>query len=179
MKRLFPLLISILFLLGCATQGFHALAPTPAPPIWSVYFSPKGGCTEAIVQELEKAQKTIFVQAYSFTSGPIAEALINAHQRGVKVTVVMGKGKAKERGSKADVLAENGIPIKIYKDTVHSKVMVIDEEITITGSFNFSLRAERNLENLLIIREKALAEEYIKNFWENDGLSEPYLGKGL
>jgi len=85
MKRLFLLLILNLFLLGCATQGFHALAPTPAPLTWSVCFSPRGGCTEAIVQELEKAQKTIFVQAYSFTSGPIAEALINAHQRGVKV----------------------------------------------------------------------------------------------
>ncbi len=177
MKRFFLLLFLNLILLGCAAQGFHALAPTPtpAPFVWSVYFSPKGGCTEAIVHELEKAQKTIFVQAYSFTSAPIADALINAHQRGVKVMVIMGRGKINERASQVDFLAENGIPIKIYKHTVHSKVMVIDEEITITGSFNFTQKAERNLENLLIIREKALAEEYTKNFWENDRHSEPYL----
>ena len=43
-----------------------------------VYFSPKGGCTEAVVANLDKATNTILVQAYSFTSAPIAKALVDA-----------------------------------------------------------------------------------------------------
>ena len=50
-----------------------------------VYFSPDGGCTEAIVRELGKAKFTVLVQAYSFTSAPIAKALVDAEKRGVKI----------------------------------------------------------------------------------------------
>src|SRR5205807_1340180 len=55
----------------------------------SVYFSPKGGCTEAIVEEIRRANDTLLVQAYSFTSAPIAKALTDAQKRGVKVTAVL------------------------------------------------------------------------------------------
>ena len=55
----------------------------------SVNFSPRGGCTDRVVEEIGKAQQSIEMQAYSFTSQPIAEALIAAHHRGVKVTVVL------------------------------------------------------------------------------------------
>src|ERR1700731_1481554 len=49
----------------------------------SVHHSPKGGCTDAIVAELKKARREILVQAYSFTSKPIAQALLDAKTRGV------------------------------------------------------------------------------------------------
>ena len=39
-----------------------------------VYFSPRGGCTEAIIEALNHASSEILVQAYSFTSAPIAQA---------------------------------------------------------------------------------------------------------
>ena len=168
MKRL-SLFVFLAFLLGYSPQAIHAQVPTPL-----VYFSPKGGCTEAIVQELNKAQKSILVQAYSFTSDPIAEGLIDAHQRGVKVEVLMGKRESDRESSQAGVLAENGVPVKIDNHVVHSKVMVIDEEIVITGSFNFTPRAERNLENLLIIRDKVLAGKYIKNFRDHEEHSKKF-----
>ena len=63
------------------------------PTNWEVYFSPKGGCTDAIIRELNKAQSTILVQAYSFTSAPIAKSLLNAHKRGVKVKVILDKNQ--------------------------------------------------------------------------------------
>ncbi len=50
-----------------------------------IYFSPQGGCTEAIVSEIDKAKTEILVQAYLFTSAPIAKALVGGHKRGVKV----------------------------------------------------------------------------------------------
>ena len=42
-------------------------------------FSPKGGCTNAIVRQINAAKTSILVQAYSFTSTPIAKALVEAH----------------------------------------------------------------------------------------------------
>jgi len=54
-----------------------------------VYFSPNGGCTEAIVNEIKNAKSEILVQAYSFTSAPIAKALVEAHKRAVKVSAIL------------------------------------------------------------------------------------------
>jgi phosphatidylserine/phosphatidylglycerophosphate/cardiolipin synthase-like enzyme len=49
----------------------------------TVCFTPGGSCTDAIVQALNNAKRTILVQTYSFMSAPIAKALLNAHKRGV------------------------------------------------------------------------------------------------
>lgn len=56
-----------------------------------VFFSPRGGCTEAIIKEIDQAKSAVFVQAYSFTSAPIAKALLNAHKRGVKVQAIQDR----------------------------------------------------------------------------------------
>jgi phosphatidylserine/phosphatidylglycerophosphate/cardiolipin synthase-like enzyme len=71
-------------------------APAATEDNIAVYFSPKGGCTEAIVDELKAAKKTIDFQAYSFTSTDIAKALADANERGVKVRALLDK---KETGS--------------------------------------------------------------------------------
>ncbi len=77
------------------------------------YFSPNGGCTEAVVEALAKAQQTVKVQAYSFTSAPIAKALVDAHKRGVRVEVILDKSQRIEKYSAADFLAHAGIPTRI------------------------------------------------------------------
>jgi len=76
-----------------------ACQPTVAapPPTIEVHFSPKGGCTEAVVKELGAAKKMVLVQAYSFTSAPIAKALVDAHKRGVDVRVPQAMTKASRR----------------------------------------------------------------------------------
>ena len=142
-----------------------------------VYFSPKGGCTEAIVKNLDQAERYVLVQAYSFTSKPIAEALVNAHKRGVKVKVLLDKSQRNGKGSKLSLLAEAGIPVSI--DTKHSiahnKVMIIDGVTVITGSFNFTNAAEdKNAENLLVIRDKVVARKYRNNWNSHSKHSEPY-----
>src|ERR1700712_2987428 len=68
------------------------VAPATQPSI-KAYFSPQGGCTEAIVAELGAATASIDVQAYSFTSAPIAQALVDARKRGVKIRVVLDKSQ--------------------------------------------------------------------------------------
>jgi phosphatidylserine/phosphatidylglycerophosphate/cardiolipin synthase-like enzyme len=146
-------------------------------PSWDVYFSPRGGATFAIRQALDNAKSSVLVQAYSFTSAPIAEALVKAHRRGVKVRVLLDKSQKTEKYSSADFLANAGIPTKIdaAHAIAHNKVMIIDNEIVITGSFNFTQAAEEsNAENLLVVRDKELASRYTENWEFHDKHSERY-----
>jgi phosphatidylserine/phosphatidylglycerophosphate/cardiolipin synthase-like enzyme len=151
------------------------------PTTWEVYFSPHGGCTESIIRELNNAKSTILVQAYSFTSAPIAKALLNAHKRGIKVEVILDKSQKTQKYSSATFLYNQRIPVKIdAKHAIaHNKVMIIDGGTVITGSFNFTKAAEeKNAENLLVIRDRKLAEQYTKNWQEHDRHSEVYFGRG-
>jgi len=141
---------------------------------------PKGGCTEAIIRELGKAKINILVQGYSFTSAPIAKALLDAHKKGVKVGVILDKSQRTDKYSSATFFSNNGIPVKIDSAhaIAHNKVMIIDGETVITGSFNFTKSAEeKNAENLLVIHDRKLAERYTSNWEEHARHSEVYVGR--
>lgn len=84
----------------------------------SVYFSPRGGATQAIVKEINSAKQEILVQAYSFTSTPIAKALVEARKRGIKIEVVLDKSQKREKYTSADFVAHAGIPT--YIDSAHA-----------------------------------------------------------
>lgn len=139
----------------------------PGSPRWRVYFSPKGGCTEAIVDALNKSTSSVLVQAFMFTSAPIARALVEARRRGVKVEVVLDKSHLADKYSSATFLHNNLIPcyIDAMHTNAHNKVMIIDRKTVITGSFNFTKSAEENnAENLLVITDAALAAQYAQNW---------------
>lgn len=68
-------------------------------PTCDVYFSPNGGCTSAVVRALDGAKRDVYVQAYSFTSKPIADALVRDEQRGVKVQAILDHSQPTARGS--------------------------------------------------------------------------------
>lgn len=134
-----------------------------------VYFSPDGGCTDAIVSELGKAHSNVLVQAYSFTSAPIAKAILDAKKRGVDVRVLLDKSQRTAKYSSADFLHNSAVPTFIDSKhaIAHNKIMVIDKRIVITGSFNFTKAAETsNAENLLVIDDPKLAAKYVQN-WNN------------
>ena len=150
-------------------------------PVWSVYFSPNRGCTDAIVRELSDAKSSILMQAYSFTSAPIAKALLEAHKKGIKVKVVLDKSQLTDKYSSVTFLHNSGIPtwIDSVHAIAHNKVMVIDGNTVITGSFNFTKAAEeKNAENVLVIRDKTLAAKYIENWKLHADHSEVYQGAG-
>ena len=173
MKRL---LLSLCLLL--AVLPLHA---QQGPQDLHSYFSPNGGCTQAVVDSLNAAKKSVLVQAYSFTSAPIARALVDAKKRGVDVQVILDKSQRTERYTSATFLANEGVPT--YIDPVHkiahNKVMVIDGETVITGSFNFTKAAENgNAENLLVITHAPeLAQRYTANWKEHLAHSETYLAR--
>ena len=142
------------------------------------YFSPDGGCTRAVVESLYSAKKSVLVQAYSFTSTPIARALVDAKRRGVDVKVILDTSQRTERYTSATFLANEGVPTYIdpIHKIAHNKVMMIDGVTVITGSFNFTKAAETgNAENLLVINNcSELAARYAKNWQVHLGHSEPY-----
>jgi phosphatidylserine/phosphatidylglycerophosphate/cardiolipin synthase-like enzyme len=157
------------------------ILPQENPSAIEVYFSPHEGCTEAIIKELNKAKSTILVQAYRFSSAPIGKALLSAHKRGVNVEVILDKSQRADKYSSATFFLNAGIPVKIDAQhaIAHNKVMIIDGETVITGSFNFTKAAEENkAENLLIFHDKNMAERYINNWQEHDRHSEVYVGRG-
>jgi phosphatidylserine/phosphatidylglycerophosphate/cardiolipin synthase-like enzyme len=153
-----------------------------AVPSIRLYFSPNGGGTEAIVAEIRNARTEVLVQAYSFTSAPIAKALLDARKRGVKVTVILDKSQKTARYSAADFLRNSGVLTYIdgKHAIAHNKIMIIDRECVITGSFNFTKAAEeKNAENILVIRGNPdLTAKYIGNFDWHLRHSEVHQGRG-
>ena len=180
MQKVFILLVVIVL---AGTIYAQQSNPTPNqlnPDSWQEYFSPTGGCTTAVVKELNQAQSNILVQAYSFTSAPIAKALVDAHKRGVQVQVILDKSQRTEKYSEADFLIHAGIRTLI--DSVHAiahnKIMIIDSQVVITGSFNFTRAAEdRNAENLLVVHDGEMAKRYTENWHVHEGHSEVYGGR--
>jgi phosphatidylserine/phosphatidylglycerophosphate/cardiolipin synthase-like enzyme len=144
----------------------------------AVYFSPNGGATDAVVREVNAATRQIVVQAYSFTSAPIAKALVDAHKRGVHVLAVLDKSNETDKYSAATFLTNAGIQTLIDDQhaIAHNKVMVIDSATIITGSFNFTKAAEaKNAENLLVITDAPeLVEVYETNIQAHAAHSHPY-----
>lgn len=177
--RIFPALaVSLWILLTCS---FPAIAESPAGPSIRLFFSPNGGGTEAILSEIRHARAEVLVQAYSFTSAPIAKALLDARKRGVKVIVILDKSQRKASYSAADFLRNSGIATYIdgKHAIAHNKIMIIDRECVLTGSFNFTKAAEeKNAENILVIRgDPDLTSKYIGNFDWHLRHSEAYQGR--
>jgi phosphatidylserine/phosphatidylglycerophosphate/cardiolipin synthase-like enzyme len=134
-----------------------------------VFFSPNGGAADAVIREIDGAKSEIRVQAYSFTHAGIAKALADAERRGVNVEVILDKSNRTRHYSAADFVRHAGIPtyIDAKHAIAHNKIMVIDREEVLTGSFNFTKGAdEKNAENLLVLHSRDLAKVYLDN-WRN------------
>ena len=177
------ILLSVLFsliLIG-SPLFIHSQDRALSSQVISVHFSPYGGCTEAIVHELNNAKSSILMQAYSFTSAPIAKALLAAYKKGIKVEVILDKSQLTEKYSSVTFLYNSGIPTRIdaVHAIAHNKVMIVDGETVITGSFNFTRAAEeKNAENLLVIGDRDLATKYVENWKIHAEHSELYAGGG-
>jgi phosphatidylserine/phosphatidylglycerophosphate/cardiolipin synthase-like enzyme len=102
---------------------------------------------------------------------------LEAHRRGIKVEAILDKSQRKHNYTSAMFLANSSIPTFIddVHAIAHNKVMIIDAQTVITGSFNFSKAAEeKNAENLLIIKSPELAKLYTENWKCHREHSEPY-----
>lgn len=145
----------------------------PAAPASGVTigFTP-GNAEDVVVRAIDSARQSIDLAAYSFTSKPIAQALLRAHKRGVQVRAVLDKSQRTERYSSAHFLANVGIPVRIDDRyaIMHNKFMVIDGKTVQAGSFNYtSSAARRNAENVIVLwNDPAAAHAYLQE-WQRLG----------
>lgn len=145
-------LIGLWILALCFIVQAEANAKAGTHP--EVAFSPYGEALHLILKGIAAAEKEILVAAYSFTSKPIAAALLAAHRRGVSVRVVVDAKSNTGRYTAATFLANHDVPVRGNGNyaIMHHKFMVIDGKHVQTGSFNYSAAAtSRNAENVLML----------------------------
>jgi phosphatidylserine/phosphatidylglycerophosphate/cardiolipin synthase-like enzyme len=133
----------------------------------TIYFSPQDKALPIILDHMEQARSTIVFMAFSLTSAPVTDALIDAVERDVRVSGVVEKRNARGAGSVFSHLRERGVDILEDGncDNMHHKVMIIDDKIVITGSYNFSDNAENtNDENLAIIHDATIARFFLYEY---------------
>jgi phosphatidylserine/phosphatidylglycerophosphate/cardiolipin synthase-like enzyme len=164
------LLSSIMVLIIISSPAFAA------GPVFEDAFSPQQGATELVVKTIKEARTTIHVAAYSFTSQPIIDALVIAHDRGVDVDIVLDKSQRNGKGSLFKYIKDHGVPTRIndHYAIMHNKFLVIDGETLELGSFNYTVNAEkRNAENVLVLHHvEKIVEDYDrqwKKLW-NEGV---------
>lgn len=132
-------------------------------------FSPNQGGTELIVKTIGEAKESIEVAAYSFTSTSIAKALLDAHNCGVKVRVVLDKSQRTANYSSYIFLSNHNVPTRINSNyaIMHNKFMVIDGKTLQLGSFNYTKAAEeKNAENVMVIRNEIDTIKVYKQQWD-------------
>lgn len=131
-----------------------------------VYFSPRGGCENQVINWINKANSSIHVLIYSFTLDSVGNALIEALDRHIEVKIVFEKGQI---GQSSEYQRLRNSAVDVRNDTnpsyMHDKIMIVDGKVVLTGSFNWSNNAENeNNENLLIITSTSLATTYENEF---------------
>jgi phosphatidylserine/phosphatidylglycerophosphate/cardiolipin synthase-like enzyme len=133
------------------------------------YFCPRE-CSigvERLVKLINLSKRSVYVAAFSFTSEEIFLALLEAHERGVEVNIIMEKRMMNSKSSKFETLQEYGINIIFDSNpgAMHHKFIIIDKEIVQFGSMNYSANAMKsNNENILIIYNKKIATAFLQEF---------------
>src|SRR5579862_7269385 len=137
-------------------------------------FSPPipGECDPAatVTREILGARRSIRVQMYTLTSRDVVTALVDDKRRGVDVRVIIDRSQLQSERSESYAIGRLlSVDIPVLVDTVpglmHDKILIVDDETVLTGSFNYTWSAEnRNAENLIVIHEPAIAAEYVRNW---------------
>lgn len=135
----------------------------------TVWFSPQDDAMRFGVQALiAKARSSVDVAVFYLTNKYVVGELIAARQRGVRVRVIVDATSAKNGYTKHELLRVAGIPTKVedWGGKMHMKAAVIDGEILVLGSMNWTRAGEdTNDENTLIVRSVELASAF-KVFYE-------------
>lgn len=172
----------------CVAGSASALDPQPGGTVAAsgtveVAFSPWGDPEGALLRLVHSARRSVRVQAYLFTSRPLARALLDARGRGVTVEVLAdAEQTARTRNSQIPLLSAAGIPVglEVRYAAAHNKILIVDAELpdgaVATGSFNFTYSARaRNAENLIILRgNRALVQAYLDNWRRHSAEAVPY-----
>ena len=155
--------LAFVILVGIATGA-------DAQPSVQVGFSPEGSARALVLETIGGAKQSIQMLAYAFQAPDIAQALVAAQQRGVRVRVVIDKKRNRGKTSRAamDFVTRGGVELRTNDryHIHHDKTMIVDGSIVQTGSFNYAPSAETlNSENVVVIRDDAeVARQYLEHW---------------
>jgi phosphatidylserine/phosphatidylglycerophosphate/cardiolipin synthase-like enzyme len=133
-----------------------------------VFFSPDDGAAERLVELIQDADERVYFLAFSFTADDLGEALVERAGAGVAVAGVMDAGQYNSnQGTEYHRLRRSKLDVRLDGNSrsMHHKVLIIDREIVVTGSYNFSRSAETsNDENVLVIHSPEIAAQFEAEF---------------
>ena len=131
------------------------------------YFSPGSRCRNKIINLMNSAKRTIDICVFTISDNKITQSILEAHKRGVLVTIVSDNDKANDKGSDIDYLSDKGVNVILDKTSyhMHHKFAVFDNNILLNGSFNWTRSAsEVNEENITVSAEPALLSMFSERF---------------
>lgn len=132
-----------------------------------VLFAPQDGAAKYLLARIAAAKRSIRVLAFSFTSALMIDTLLERARAGVQVQVVLESQNATGQNAAFARLREAGLDVLLDGNcyNMHHKMLVIDEQTVITGSYNFTNSAERsNDENTVIVDDRDLAAAFTVEF---------------
>jgi phosphatidylserine/phosphatidylglycerophosphate/cardiolipin synthase-like enzyme len=132
-----------------------------------VYFSPGDDCPQIIINQLERASRSIDICVFTITDNRIADAIRDAFVRGIAVRVISDNDKSLDPGSDIERLKGLGIPVRIDQTQhhMHHKYAVFDQKTTLTGSYNWTRSADKhNDENFVITSDPTINRAYSGHF---------------
>ena len=146
--------------------------------IHKVLFGPDDNIEHFITDQLDKAKETISMMVFWFTWKPIAERLLEANKRGVKIKMILDSRSAEIKQKDVDIENETLIPefltkagledceVNIYGgELLHHKTILIDDDIVLTGTCNFfNASINRHEENYMLIQSKELKDLFQKRY---------------
>lgn len=146
--------------------------------VCSALFAPDQKIGKKLKSLIDHEHETICVAAYMITDKRIAQALIAAHKRGVRVEVVVDPGCVQDRSNKIGMLYEAGITVYVYvakskgliRSLMHDKFVlfgnnIYHRSIVWTGSANFTCKADEvNQENIVVLDDHLVYKRFVEQF---------------
>lgn len=131
------------------------------------FFSPGDACRQAIIAALSSAKREVRVCVFTISDDRISDALRDAHARGVNVRILTDNDKADDRGNDVYDLAREGLDVAYDNSSyhMHHKFALIDDDVLINGSFNWTRSASvKNEENIVLHFKEGLIEQFAEEF---------------
>lgn len=149
------------------SSSSHKIASSSSNVYVRSFFFPSESSFSELQRALSSARSTIDVCVFTITDDDIANVLIQAHRRGIKVRVISDNDQAASRGSDIAKLASHGIPVRVDPTPahMHNKFAVVDGNVLISGSYNWTKGARRdNNENIIITNSGDAVSSFSQEF---------------
>ena len=159
--------VAVLSWLEEVIRTIREVGQSAHPVLAEAYFSPGDDCPRAIARLLANTSKTADICVFTITDDRLADAILDAHRRGVAVRIIADDAKAEDLGSDVGRFEEAGIPTRVDRSPfhMHHKFAILDGATLLTGSYNWTRGAARdNEENLIVTTDPRLLAPFAGTF---------------